>query len=139
MGLVRTKISLGNPKRPDLAPIEVDALVDAGASHLCIPSDVAIQLQLEEREKREAAVADGSKHLVPYVGPLVAAFGRRSCFTGAMALGDDVLLGAIPMEDMDLVVRPATRDVVPNPSNPNIPASIAMGTVSSRKRSAEDS
>ena len=56
-----------------------------------------------------------------------------------MALGDDVLLGAIPMEDMDLVVRPATKDVVPNPSNPNIPASIAIGTVSSRKRSAEDS
>ena len=136
MGLVRTKISLGNPKRPDLAPIEVDALVDAGALHLCIPPDVAIQLQLEERE---AAVADGSKHLVPYVGPLVAAFGRRSCFTGAMALGDDVFLGAIPMEDMDLVVRPATKDVVPNPSNPNIPASIAIGTVSSRKRSAEDS
>lgn len=125
MGLVRTKISLGNPKRSDLAPIEVDALVDTGALHLCIPAHIAIQLQLEEREKRE--VADGSKHLVPYVGPLVAAFGRRSCFTGAMVLGGDVLLGAIPMEDMDLVVRPATRDVAPNPLNPNIPSSIAMG------------
>jgi clan AA aspartic protease len=127
MGLVRTKISLGNPKRPDLAPIEVDALVDTGALHLCIPVHIAIQLDLEEREKREVTVADRSRHLVPYVGPLVAAFGKRSCFTGAMVLGDDVLLGAIPMEDMDLVVRPATRDVVPNPLNPNIPASIAMG------------
>jgi len=97
MGLVRTKISLGNPKRPDLVPIEVDALVDTGALHLCIPPHVAIQLQWEEREKREVTVADGSKHLVPYVGPLVAAFGKRSCFTGAMVLGDDVLLGAIPM------------------------------------------
>jgi clan AA aspartic protease len=124
MGLVRTKISLGNPKRSDLAPIEVDALVGTGALHLCIPAHIAIQLQLE---KREVTVADGSKHLVSYVGPLVAAFGKRSCFTGAMVLGGDVLLGAIPMEDMDLVVRPTTRDVAPNPLNPNILASIAMG------------
>lgn len=132
MGLVRTRITLGNPKRSDLAPIEVDALVDTEAVHLCLPPHVAIQLQLEEREKREVPVAEGSNHLVPYVGPLAAAFGKRSCFTGAMVLGDDMLLGATPMEDMDLVVRPATRVVVPKSKNPNIPASIAMEAVHRR-------
>ena len=126
MGLVRTKLSLTNPKRSDLMPIEVEALVDTGAVHLCIPEHIALQLQLDEREKREVTVADGSKRLVPYVGPVMTAFGNRSCFTGAMVLGNDVLLGAIPMEDMDLVIRPLTRDVGPNPLNPNIPASIAM-------------
>jgi hypothetical protein len=44
-----------------------------------------------------------------------------------MVLGDEVLLGAIPMEDMDLVVRPAMRDVVPNPQNPNFAVSVAKG------------
>jgi clan AA aspartic protease len=127
MGLVRTKITLGNPKRMDLTPIEVDALVDTGAVHLCLPPHVAIQLDLEEREKREVTVADGSKHVVPYVGPVLASFGKRSCYTGAMVLGNEVLLGSIPMEDMDLVVRPLTRELAPNPQNPNIPASIAMG------------
>jgi len=126
MGIVRTRVSLGNPKRPDLAPMEVDALVDTGAPHLRIPAHVVIQLQLEEREKREVVVADGSKRLISYVGPIVTAFGKRSCFTGAVVTGDEVLLGAIPMKGMAPVVRPATRDVVPNPSNPNIPASIAM-------------
>ena len=92
-----------------------------------IPEHIARQLQLEEREKREVTVADGSKRLVPYVAPVMTAFGNRSCFTGAMVLGNEVLLGAIPMEDMDLVVRPITRDLGPNPFNPNIPASIAMG------------
>ena len=43
-----------------------------------------------------------------------------------MVLGDQVLLGAIPMEDMDLVVHPATRHVIPNPANPNIAGSIVM-------------
>ena len=127
MGLVQTQITLSNPKEPDLASIEVEALVDTGAVHLCIPRTVVFQLGLDELEKREVDLADGSKQLVPYVGPIKTSFGRRSCYTGAMVMGDGVLLGAIPMEDMDLVVRPSTRDVVANPKSPNIPASVAMG------------
>ena len=127
MGLVRTKLQISNPRRSDLQAIEVEALVDTGALHLCVPEHIALQLDLEELEKREVTVADGSKQIVPYVGPIKTTFGNRSCFTGGMVLGEEVLLGAIPMEDMDLVVRPATRDVAPNPLNPNIPASVAMG------------
>jgi len=133
MGLVRTTLTLANPKRPDLAPVEVEALVDTGAVHLCIPERVAIQLDLDELERREVTVADGSTHSVPYVGPIVTGFGRRHCYTGAMVLGDEVLLGSIPMEDMDLVVQPLTREVTPNPRSPNVPASIAMGVKSFTK------
>ncbi len=128
MGLVRTKLTLTNPKRSDLAPMEVEALVDTGAMHLCVPQQVAAQLDLEELEERTVTLADGSTQRVPYAGPVKTTFSNRSCYTGAMVLGDEVLLGAIPMEDMDLVVRSATRDVVPNPLSPNIPASVAKGT-----------
>lgn len=127
MGLVRTKLLLANPKRADLSSIEVDALVDTGAVHLCVPAWVAHQLDLDELEQRTVTLADGSSHRVPYAGPVRTAFGNRGCYTGAMVLGDEVLLGAIPMEDMDLVVRPFTREVTPNPASPNIPASIAKG------------
>jgi clan AA aspartic protease len=127
MGLVRTRISLTNPRRSDLDPVEVDALVDSGALHLCIPEHIAIQLQLDEFDQREVTIADGSKHLIAYKGPVAIACGKRKCLGGAMVLGSEVLLGAIPMEDMDLVIRPSNRDVIPNPLNPNIPASIAMG------------
>lgn len=131
MGLVRTHLMLSNSREEGLAAIEVDALVDKSietrAVHLCLPEHVALQLGLAELEKREVTLADGSKSLVSYVGPVKTSFRNRSCYTGAMVLGDEVLLGAIPMEDMDLVVRPATRDVVPNPLNPNIPASLAKG------------
>ena len=72
-------------------------------------------------------LAGGSQRLVPYVGPIKTSFGHGSCFTGAVVMGDEVLLGAIPMEDMDLVVRPVGQDVVPSPKSPNIPASVAMG------------
>jgi hypothetical protein len=40
-------------------------------------------------------------------------------------LGDEVLLGAVPMEDMDLVVSPSHRKVVVNPESPNIPHALA--------------
>lgn len=80
---------------------------DPGALHLCIPEHVAIQLRLEQLYEREVTTADGSKRLCPYVGPVEVRFGDRACFTGALVLGDEVLLGAVPMEDMDLVVPPA--------------------------------
>ncbi len=125
MGLVHAELVLSNARDSKLAPITVNALVDTGALHLCIPEHVALQLSLDELERREVTLADGAKHIVPYVGPIKVQFGNRSCYTGAMMLGDDVLLGAIPMEDMDLVVRPSMRDVIANPQSPNIPASIA--------------
>ena len=127
MGLIRAELSLSNARRSDLSPMNVSALADTGALHLCIPQHVALQLALETLETREVTIADGTKHRVPYVGPISVKFANRSCFTGAMVLGDEVLLGAIPMEDLDLVLRPATQDVSVNPKNPNIPASIAMG------------
>ena len=37
----------------------------------------------------------------------------------------EVLLGAIPMEDMDLVLRPQLQSVAVNPESPTIPLSPA--------------
>ena len=133
MGLSYARMTLANARLPELPAIEVDALADTGALHLCIPEHIAIQLKLDEQEKREVTIADGSRRLVPYVGPITVSFANRRCFTGAMVLGTEVLLGAIPLEDMDLVVLPGTHQVAVNPSSPNIPTSIAMG-VNSRAR-----
>lgn len=127
MGIVRTFLTLANPVKPELAALEIESLVDTGAMHLCIPEHVAIQLNLSEREKREVTLADGSKRLMSYVGPVEVRFENRRCFTGAMVMGDEVLLGAIPMEDMDLIVRPMTQEVVVNPASPNVPSSLAKG------------
>ena len=124
MGLVFTKILLTNPRRPELEPIEVEALADSGAVHLCIPEHVRIQLKLEEIDKKEVTVADGRKTLVPYVGPIEIRFKNRVGFAGALVMGDQTLLGAIPMEDMDLIIIPMTRTIDVNPNSPNIATSI---------------
>ncbi len=124
MGLVNGKISLKNPRLPELAPVDVVALADSGAVHLCIPEHVQIQLKLEAIDNKEVTLADGSKKLVPYVGPIELRFKNRVGFAGALVMGDQVLLGAIPMEDMDLIIIPKTRALDVNPDSPNIASSI---------------
>jgi hypothetical protein len=54
-------------------------------------------------------LADGSRLSVAYVGPIRVRFDDRFCFVGAFVMGNEVLLGAVPMEDMDLVVSPSIR------------------------------
>lgn len=125
MGLIYTEIQLRNLLSADIEPYMAKALVDTGALHLCIPQHIANQLKLKQLEEREVTIADGSKRLVPYVGPIQITFKNRNCFTGAMVLGEEVLLGAIPMEDMDLIVQPAQLRVTVNPESPNVPMSVA--------------
>ena len=125
LGLIRGTFKLLNPLSQELAPLEVSALADTGAVHLCIPEHVALQLQLQELEKREVVLADGHRRTVPYMGPVEVRFRNRRCFTGAMVLGNEVLLGAIPMEDMDLVLQPQLQSIDVNPESPNIAVSLA--------------
>ena len=121
MGHVFADIVLSNPRQADLSPIAVKALADTGALMLCIPEHLALQLGLETESVREVSVADGRSMNVPYVGPVKVSFGQRFCYVGALVLGDEVLLGAVPMEDMDLVVHPSRREVTVDPASPNIP------------------
>ena len=124
MGLMRAEVDLSNPRRDELASLKVSALVDTGAITLCIPEHVVVQLDLAEFEKREVATADGRHVPVPYVGPVQVRFANRSCFTGALVLGDSVLLGSIPMEDMDLVISSREQRVTVNPESPNMPSAV---------------
>jgi hypothetical protein len=60
------------------------------------------------------------------MGPIKVSFENRMCLTGALVLGNTVLLGAIPIEDMDLVIHPAQLKITVNPQNPNIAGAVVM-------------
>lgn len=127
MGLVRADIELANARDDALQPMSVNALVDSGALHLCIPQQVADQLALPVLDRRQVTIADGNAHTVDYVGPIRVRFANRQCLVGALVLGNETLLGAIPMEDMDVVISPSRQSLTVNPNSPNIAASMAMG------------
>lgn len=119
MGFNKTGMRLSNPTRPDAAFLDTDALGNPAALLLCIPVEVAAQLHLATLHERLLTLADGSTRMVPYVGPVKIEVANRACFTGALVCGAQVLLGTITMEEMNLVLIPSTRRVIPRPTCPN--------------------
>ena len=125
MGIIYAELRLSNLGKRELEEITVTALVDTGALDLVVPEHVAIQLQLTDLKPREVLLADGTRKTVRFAGPVKVEMQGRDCVTAASVMGDQVLLGAIPMETMDVIVHPRTQQLVPNPDSPNIPVSIA--------------
>ena len=110
--------------------IEARALVDSGSVFFAVPGHFAVQLgfSLDEVTTREVVLADGSRKVVPMIGPIRVHFSNRYCDLSALVLGDESLIGAVPMEMMDLVVHPASRTLVVNPASPFVPVALAKRT-----------
>ncbi len=98
----------------------VKALVDSGAYMLAINETVRVQLDLQTIDKQSAELADGTQVKLDVVGPVIVNFANRSTTCRAMVLPGDaeVLLGAIPMEDMDVLINPREQTLVVNPAHP---------------------
>ena len=133
MGRVVTRIKLVNSGDLRLArdgllaqemvrELELEALVDTGATDLVLPANVVSALGLPEIDQREIRLADGSVRLVSKVSELrVEILGRRMGSDAyVMPAGSTPLIGQIQLEDLDLVVDPRSRELRVNPESPNI-------------------
>ncbi|MDP2805859.1 MAG: clan AA aspartic protease [Gallionellaceae bacterium] len=107
--------------------VEVNALVDTGATFMCVSEEVALQLgfDITEVSQQVVTLADGHQRKVPKIAPIEIAFGNRSYVTEAVVLGNEPLLGVIPMEAMDLIVDPRQQVLIANPQHPNYPVALA--------------
>ena len=119
MGTVYANIELSNLLRSDLTPVNIDALVDSGAINLCIPEIVQRELGLEIVRQRVVQMADGSLVECGVVEPVSVRFENRRTTTTALVIGDEVLLGAIPMQDMDVLIDPRNERLIVPPERPN--------------------
>jgi len=119
MSLVQTDITLKNAhdkmkaeegliKKTDVREMTVKALVDTGAWTLVINDAVREQLGLEKAGIEEGTLADGTKTVYDMAGPLEVWWKDRRVLLDALVLpnADEILLGAIPLEAMDLTVNP---------------------------------
>jgi len=104
----------------DIKKIEVKALVDTGAITLTISEAIANQLDLEVKERIDVVLADGSHCKRDVVGPVDIRFKNRSTTVRALVLpqADEVLLGAIPLEGMDVVIDPLAEQLMVHPDRP---------------------
>jgi clan AA aspartic protease len=132
MGLVMVKVKLTNysdivdaraGRIPESAvrSVEVEALADTGAINMAIPEEVAEKLGAPVRRTRRVTLADGRSMEVRDVGPLDIELLGRGMAGDVIVLprGTRPLLGALPMEYLDLVVVPTTGEVITNPEHPD--------------------
>jgi len=86
----------------------VQAIVDTGAWTLVISNETREKLGLLDQGIGEANLADGQKGEYPMAGPLEIRWKNRRFTCDALVLPDapDILLGAIPLEGMDLTINP---------------------------------
>jgi clan AA aspartic protease len=107
--------------------VEVNALVDTGATFMCVSEEIALQLgfDITEVSRQVVTLADGHQRKVPKIAPIEIAFGNRTYVTEAVVLGNEALLGVIPMEAMDLIVDPRQQMLIANPQHPNYPVASA--------------
>ena len=104
----------------EIKKMHVNMLVDTGSIYMCINENIQEQLQLPVIEKRKGQLADGSIVEYNVVGPIEGRFKNRRCHVDAMVLPgeNEPLLGAIPLEDMDVLIHPQRQELVVNPDHP---------------------
>ena len=120
MGLVYADIELTNfadetlcedgylPKEK-IRTMQVNAMANSGAIRLSINEKIKEQLGLRVRQSLSISLADGTKRVLDVAGPIRLKFKDRDCITDAFVLpnSEEPLIGAVPMELMDLVIIPS--------------------------------
>jgi clan AA aspartic protease len=124
MGVVRAEITLKNIKdkmkaeegyikEPEIRQTVVQAVVDTGAMTMVINEELRRQLGLGVVGTKEATLADNTKKMIKIAEAVEVHWKSRSMICRPWVVGSgNILLGAIPLEDMDLMVDPGTQTVV---------------------------
>ena len=125
MGIIRTVVTLknaidvykaqeGSIKEQEIRQTNVDALVDTGAWTMVINETMKKELGLGVTRTDTGTLADGTRSMYDIVGPLLVLWENRSAICEALVLPDaeEALLGAIPLEAMDLTINPRNEEIV---------------------------
>jgi len=125
MGLVHAEVTLKNAgdvinvrrgyiKEPEIRQATVTAMVDTGAATLVINEDICRQLGLSVESTYEAELADGSVQTYNLTESVQIQWKDRKAACQAVVIpnANDVLLGAIPLEAMDLIVNPVKQELI---------------------------
>jgi clan AA aspartic protease len=131
MGIVHAEIKLTNAgdlemvrrkfmKKEEVRSMTLSAVVDSGAYMMAINETVRAQLGLEVVDRQSAQLADSQVIELEVVGPIEVRFANRRTVCEAVVLpgNSEILLGAIPMEAMDVLIHPREQQLVVNPAHP---------------------
>jgi clan AA aspartic protease len=116
-------VTRGHRKTADVRSTELEALVDTGATMMVLPADAVSRLGLLPAGYRKVRYADGRVAEVPWVsGIRITILGRDTAINALVeAAGTTPLIGQIPLEELDLLVDPKSRELRVNPASPDAP------------------
>ena len=129
MGKVVEKVKVTNFKVPSKS-IEIEAVIDTGATMSVLPMDLIQKLGLEKIDEVNVRYADISvKRKEVYGWVILEIAGRKAVFDVLVENeGAQPLIGQIVLERLDLVIEPSTRKVIPNPRSPETPMIEILAT-----------
>jgi clan AA aspartic protease len=124
MGIIYAEITLKNAKdvsnsedglikESEIHQETVQAMVDTGCFSLVINEGLFQKLGLKVKGLRRASFANGEKEVCKVTEPVEIHWKNRSCSMNALVIpnSSEVLLGALPLEDMDLIINPAKQEL----------------------------
>ncbi|MEK7676361.1 MAG: retropepsin-like aspartic protease [Verrucomicrobiota bacterium] len=111
--LQELKLLKGKPRS-----VEVDALVDTGATRLYLKPSVIRALGLKKMEGVESRTTNGIRRRGVYQPVRLEVMKRHGDFN-VVDIDEDVpnLLGQVPLAYLDFVVDPQGRKLIPNPEH----------------------
>ena len=125
MGTTYAEIMLKNPidaadhergfiKEENIRSATVTAVVDTGAMSLVITEELRKKLGLSVKGERKVLIANGQRVSCKVTEAVDIHWKDRISSQRAVVIpgAEKVLLGAIPLEDMDLIVNPVTQELV---------------------------
>lgn len=119
----------GTREASEIRRVIVTVLADSGATVMVIPEYLRQQLGLLNFGSKLVAMADGSIRECEIVGPIEVRYSGRNMVGTAVVMPevDQILLGQVQMEEMDLIIDPLARKLIANPSSPDRATLMAVG------------
>ena len=125
MGTVHAELKLRNEwdialankgiiKPEEIRSITVNAIVDTGAYSLMLDEETSKKLGLEKTGEQKVRIANGEQIPCPVTAPVEINWNDRQSVMRAITIPGlpKVLLGLLPLEEMDLIVHPSRHELV---------------------------
>jgi clan AA aspartic protease len=122
MGKITERIRITNFFDPAKS-VEIDAVVDTGATMLVLPKNIVEELGLKKIEEVKVKYADGRVEKKEVYGAVKLELKGRVGIFDVLAEneGSQALIGQIVLERLDLIIEPSTKKLIPNPRSPEMP------------------
>jgi hypothetical protein len=134
MGLVYANLTLFNASdlylknegkilENEIRHTQVTMLVDSGAYMMAVNEETKEKLGLQIVRKQKFELGNGEVEEFDIVGYIEVHFENRTAVCNAILLkgNTEMLLGAIPMEEMDVIIHPSKNKLIVNPEHPDVP------------------